>query len=135
MKLLTLETAVNKNIFIKKDLLYTVVGRDRKEAKENQLWMNEKWLQYSVMFNKSNLQPPCYHHTKGTLNVSTPTHNLMPKLSRMASPGCPAPCTQPRSQTLPTRRLRIQRWRMTWGRGRLEYLRVKRMLSLWRFVA
>ena len=40
MKLLTQETAVNKNIFIKKNLLYTVVGRDRKEAKENQLWMN-----------------------------------------------------------------------------------------------
>ena len=36
VKLLTQETAVNKN-----NLLYTVVGRDRKEAKEDQLWMNE----------------------------------------------------------------------------------------------
>ena len=44
MKLLTLEIAVSKNIFIKKtlDLLYSVVGRDsKKEAKEHQLWMND----------------------------------------------------------------------------------------------
>ena len=44
VKLLTLETADSENICIKKnlDLLYTVVGRDsKKEAKEDQLWMNE----------------------------------------------------------------------------------------------
>ena len=91
MKLLTLETAVNKNIFIKKDLLYTVVGRDRKEAKENQLWMNEKWLQFSILFTKSKLlQPPLHHHTRGSLNVSTPTLHLISRLSRMARAGCPA---------------------------------------------
>ncbi len=39
VKLLTQETATNKNLFIKKViLLYSVVGRDsKKEAKEDQL--------------------------------------------------------------------------------------------------
>ena len=43
VKLLTQETAINKNLFIKKViLLYSVVGRDsKKEAKEDQLWMNK----------------------------------------------------------------------------------------------
>ena len=44
VKLLTQETAINKNLFIKKViLLYSVVDRDsKKEAKEDQLWMDKR---------------------------------------------------------------------------------------------
>ena len=77
MKLLTQETAVNKNNFIKKNLLYTVVGRvSKKEAKENQLWMNEKMV---AIFH------PVHQKQTSPATVS-PSHQGIPQCFHSNSP-------------------------------------------------